>query len=544
MSQPNYVATSSTKNTNMPNYFVISFLTLFSFGSQYFLNLSYTINQMIIQNGFDLSAHDALLPSVMSNLAFALGVPLGRIVSGKYGIRRSYLTFIFVFLCGAIIDIFSSGFISLTIGRTIQGLSAGMVFLTILPLSLRSYPNKIRNLFLFFAIGGLFGSSAVGAFFGSLSLSTDTWRWLFILNIISSLLCLFIGYAVLPKHQPEQHGNYPVDKKGVLLLSLIVMVLAFPLSNLQETGFTSIRVFPFLLLALILLVAFVIVDLRAENPLVPIGSLWAAKPVSGTIMAISSHVALIIAIAGINGFLRTIIDPPFLYLSYFYLWFFIGIIAAAMISTLFYDRLGAGVLGILGSLAVIFVSIQWRTIGAEASMNTLYIQMACLGGGVGMVLISGALGTALAGDIHKATLRSASLHSIRNFIGAVAAPVLGWFLYRQNAIHYENIREQASQADPEVTREMAGFIRHFIDSGHTAAEAKSLAFYSVAVNAQKGAILGAYHDLFAILLVLSVIMLGASIGKAVTGKGRALVQKEVRLLLPAPSEKAKTDTMV
>ncbi len=106
-----------------------------------------------------------------------------------------------------------------------------------------------------------------------------------------------------------------------------------------------------------------------------------------------------------------------------------------MFSTLFYDRLGAGVLGILGSLAVIFVSIQWRTIGAEASMNTLYIQMACLGGGVGMVLISGALGTALAGDIHKATLRSASLHSIRNFIGAVAAPILGWFIYRQNAIH-------------------------------------------------------------------------------------------------------------
>jgi MFS transporter, DHA2 family, multidrug resistance protein len=221
MSQPNSATTSDTKNINIPKYLIISLLTLFSFGPQYFLNLSYILNQIVIQNGLNLSTHDMLLPSVMSNLAFALGVPLGRILSGKYGLRRSYLTFIFIFLCGSIINIFSSGLISLIIGRTIQGLSAGMLFLTILPASLKSYPNKIRNLFLFFAIGGLFGSSAVGAFFGSLSLSTDAWRWLFILNIFSSILCLLMGYAVLPKQQPEQHENRPVNRMGVFLLSLV-----------------------------------------------------------------------------------------------------------------------------------------------------------------------------------------------------------------------------------------------------------------------------------------------------------------------------------
>lgn len=542
VSQPNNPTTFDAKKSAVPKYLVISLLTLFSFGPQYFLNLSYILNQTIIQNGLNLGEHDMLLPSVMSNLAFALGVPLGRILSMKYGVRKSYLTFSFIFLCGSIINVFAFDLISLLVGRTIQGFSAGVLFLTILPVSLKSYPNKVRNLFLFFAIGGLFGSSAIGAFFGSLSLSAGTWRWLFILNIFSSLLCLLIGNSSLPKHQPEQHNNHPVDRKGVFLLSLIVIVLAFPLSSLQEKGFESVYVWPFLVAACILLAIFTAVDLRAENPLVPLRSLRAAKPVFGTVMALASHVALIVAIAGMNGFLRNILDPPFVYLSYFYICFFAGIVAAGILSTWLYDKLGAGILGIIGSLAVIIVSIQWNNMGAEASLNALYVQMACLGGGVSMTLISGALGTALAGDIHKATMRSASLHSIRNFIGAIAAPLLGWFIYRENAIYYENIRGQVGQTNSEVTKEMTESITRLMQNGLSAADAKSFAVYSVTMNARKAAILNAFHDLFTILLLLGVIMLAASVGKALTGKGRSLVQREKRVLLPAPSENAKAET--
>jgi MFS family permease len=536
MSAQNTLPADVKSKKLVPEYVLISLLTLFSFGPQYFTNLSYIINQVIIQNGLHLSTHGMLLPSICSNLAFALGVPMGRILSMKFGIRKVYLSFIFVFIFGTVINILSFGLFTLTLGRTIQGLGAGVLFLTILPLSLRSYPNKVRNLFLFFAIGGLFGSSAVGAFFGSLSLSTSEWRWLFLLNILTSIICLILGFGVLPKQKPEDKKPFNFDLKGFFLLTLILIDLAYPLYNLQEKGFSSIHVWPYLAAALILLVIFVAVDFLAENPLVPVKSLWSAKPISGTIMALSAHVALIIAIAGINGFLRTIIDPPFKDLTYFYFWFFIGIMASAVVCSLLYDNLGAGKLGILGSIGIIIVSWKWRALGIEASLAELNLEMAVIGAGVSMVLISGALGTALAGDIHKATLRSASLHSIRNFLGAVAAPVLGWYVYSMNAINYENVRGKTSMFNPEVNKEMAEMVRHLISSGHSAAEAKSLAIYSVAVNAQKGAVLGAYHDMFTLLLILGVVMLLASIGKTVTGKGRSLVQKEQRILLPSPSK--------
>lgn len=521
------------KGITIPQYLLITILTIFSIGPQYFLNLSYTVNQLIIQNGLDLSTHEMLIPSTLSNLAFALGVPVGRVLSKKYGVRAIYLTFITTFLLGTLVDVFSVGLYTLIAGRTIQGLSAGVLFLTILPVKLVSFPSHIRNLFLFFVISGLFGSSAVGAFFGSLSLSTDAWRWIFVLNISFSLLCLLIGFAILPKPEQGQRESYRIDKTGVFILTLVMVVLAIPLINLQEQGFNSLYVWPFLVLSLVLIILFVYIDWHVENPLIPFRALWTAKSVSGTVMAVASHLALIVALAGINGFLRNIMDIPFLYLSHFYLCFFGGIVLTAILSTVFYDKWGAGFLGIIGSLLVIYVGIEWRMVQPEISLSTLYVQVACLGSGVSMVLVSGALGTALAGDLHYASMRSVSLHFIRNMLGAVAAPILGWYGSRQSAIHYENIRATVSETDPEVKAELTQMVHQLLSGGHPVGEAKELAFYTVAVNAKKAAGLGSYHDLFTIFLILGAIMLVASIGKVVTGKGRALVKKEKRLLLSA-----------
>lgn len=69
---------------------------------------------------------------------------------------------------------------------------------------------------------------------------------------------------------------------------------------------------------------FVLVDLAAENPLVPLKSLLAVKPVAGTIMAIGGHMAYILAIAGINGVMQNVQNASYTTLSYFYLYFLLG----------------------------------------------------------------------------------------------------------------------------------------------------------------------------------------------------------------------------
>lgn len=139
------------------------------------------------------------------------------------------------------INAVSTDVAALTIGKVIQGLSAGTLFLAILPVSLRSFPNKIRNTFLFMVITGLFGASAVGAYFGAVSLSLDAWRWLYVLNVVSAVLCLAVGYYGLPKSE-EHHGEHePLDKTGVFLFVLTMISLVIPLCNLMQRGSLRMR---------------------------------------------------------------------------------------------------------------------------------------------------------------------------------------------------------------------------------------------------------------------------------------------------------------
>ncbi|MGV3465651.1 MAG: MFS transporter, partial [Heyndrickxia sp.] len=420
--------------------------------------------------------------------------------------------------------LFAPNLAILVIGRVVQSVSAGILFLTMLAVSLRSFPNNIRNTYLFFIITGLFGATAAGAFFGSLSLGVDAWRWLFFLNIVSAVLCFVIGFLALPKTVEEQE-HLPIDKTGLFLLILLMVVLSFPLCNLMNKGFTSYYVWPFLVVALILLILFILVDVKAETPIVPFRKLKAAKPISGTVMAVASHVLLVLAIAGINGFLRHNKDLPVHYLLIFYCCFFVGIVFTAIFKTLFYGALGAGKLGIIGSLAVMYVSWRWRTMTPAVSLPVLYVEIALLGAGVSMVLVSGALGTAFAGNLHFASMRSGTLHSIRNFTGAVVTPIVAWFISTQNNIQYENIRGHLGEFDSETNAELVNLTRRFVSMGLPVKDAQSMTSYELIANTKKAAILMAYHHLFTFMFVVSIIMLAASIVKMATGKGIGLVKK-------------------
>ncbi|WIV17455.1 MFS transporter [Paenibacillus polygoni] len=476
MSQSNHEAITNPKKLSIPKYIIMSILTIFSIGPQYFLNLSYTVGQSVIQNGLHLSTQEMLIPSSLSSLAFAIGIPLGRIFSKKFGLRNFYLSLVFVFLCGTIIDALSYNITTLIIGRVIQGLSAGMLFLTILSAKFLSFPNHLRQFFMFSVVVGLFGASAIGAIFGTISLSTDAWRWLYMINICCSLLCLCIGFVTLPKQKAEQKEKIVINRKGLFLLGLLTIAFAFPILNLQEKGFDSVYVWPFLVMAIILVAFLIKNDSRKEFPIVPIRALAKPKAVFGTVMAGAGHISLIVIFVGVNGYMRTIKNVSFIDFTYFYCCFFIGIVLSAILCALLYDKWGAGILGIAGSLLTVIVSIKWSSIQPEASLTGLNLQMACLGFGISMTFISGAIGTLFAGNAHQASSRSASLHTIRNYAGAVFAPFLGWFLYRLNANQYEKQIGQLSQID-------------------TISD----------INAKKAALLSTYHGLFTILLILGVM---------------------------------------
>ena len=106
----------------IPQYIIISFLTIFAIGPQYFINLSYSMNQEIVQNSLHFDSEGLMIPSILANIAFALGIPFGPVLTRVLGFKRNYLIMVCIFLLGSIIGVISPDLLLLIIGRVIQGI--------------------------------------------------------------------------------------------------------------------------------------------------------------------------------------------------------------------------------------------------------------------------------------------------------------------------------------------------------------------------------------------------------------------------------------
>lgn len=89
----------SSKKGKMLEISILGILTIFGIGSQYFSNLAYSLNQGILQTSFGIGSQYLIIPSVIANFAFALGVPLGHTLTHKFGFRRN-----FFILCNSIFN--------------------------------------------------------------------------------------------------------------------------------------------------------------------------------------------------------------------------------------------------------------------------------------------------------------------------------------------------------------------------------------------------------------------------------------------------------
>lgn len=77
------------KTIRMWEIFLLSVITVFGIGSQYFTNIAYSLNQGLIQSSFDLDSKYLIVPAVLTNFAFAFGVPFGHLFTHRLSFKKT-----------------------------------------------------------------------------------------------------------------------------------------------------------------------------------------------------------------------------------------------------------------------------------------------------------------------------------------------------------------------------------------------------------------------------------------------------------------------
>ena len=223
-------------------------------------------------------------------LVSAVAVPIVGKLSDLYGRRWFYLGGLAVFMIGSILAGLSQGFWFLVFARAVQGLGMG----TLMPLSQTIIgdiiPPRQRGKYQGI-MGAVFGvTSVVGPLIGGTITDNFGWRWLFYLTLPLGVVAF--GFILRYLHLPVsgQHGK--VDYLGIVTLTpgLVIALLATTWGgNTYDWG--SATIIGMYAIAALFLAAFVVIETRVAEPLLPMHLL--ARP----IVALSVGASFAIAVA-------------------------------------------------------------------------------------------------------------------------------------------------------------------------------------------------------------------------------------------------------
>lgn len=186
-----------------------------------------------------------------------------------YGRKIVLQAAIVIFLAGAALSAFASSMTFLIIARAIQGLGGGGLMVVAMTVVADVIPprqrGKIQGIF-----GAVFGvSTVVGPLLGGFIVERLNWQWIFIINLPLGLLALgVIAVALKPRTDRVSHK---IDYAGFVLLTgaLSSFVLATSLGGTTFPWFSA-QIIGLVVLAAVMLAAFVWVEARAAEPVLPL----------------------------------------------------------------------------------------------------------------------------------------------------------------------------------------------------------------------------------------------------------------------------------
>jgi EmrB/QacA subfamily drug resistance transporter len=159
----------------------------------------------------------------------------------------------------------------------VQGLGAGALFPISLAIVGDLFDPRERGRYqgLFGAVFGL--SFLLGPLVGGFLTDHVSWHWIFYVNVPIGIVALFVISTVLPNVRRPETRARDFDYLGTAVFTAGVVPLLLGLSNKGTTGadgtlpsWSSFEVGGLLLIGAVLLVAFVFVERRAKQPIVPL----------------------------------------------------------------------------------------------------------------------------------------------------------------------------------------------------------------------------------------------------------------------------------
>jgi EmrB/QacA subfamily drug resistance transporter len=203
-------------------------------------------------------------------LALAAVVLTAGSVADRLGRRKLFTVGLSLFTVSSLLCAAAQSIVMLNASRAVQGLGAAIMFAVSLALLSNAFPDMQQRGKALAAYGASIGAAfAVGPLVGGALTSGLDWRWIFIVNLPLGALCLAITRLYVQESRDPNARK--LDWPGQLTLAPGLFLLVLALLRGNDDGWTSALILAELGGAVAFVAAFIAVEARVKEPMLPLG---------------------------------------------------------------------------------------------------------------------------------------------------------------------------------------------------------------------------------------------------------------------------------
>lgn len=372
-----------------------------------------------IGRSFDLTTSDLQWVVNAYAIVFAGFLLLGGRLADLFGRRQVFAAGLIVFTLASLGAGLAPGPGWLVAGRVVQGLGAAVLApttLTVLVTTFTEPKERGRAIGLWSAVAASGG--AVGSLLGGVITDYLDWRWVFLVNVPIGVVLVVLARAAVT--DLPMRRSVRLDVAGAVAVTAgIAFAVAGAVATVNHAWGSSAVLLP-LAAALVLLVAFVVIEARIAQPIVPLSFFRNRNATLANLIALAGGTAMVATFFFLSLFLQDVMRLRPVEAGLAFLPMSVAIVAGTTVSMKQLAKLGPRPL-LIGGGVVTLVGLLWLA-GAGASATFLADLLGptlLIGLGMGMVMVPITSAATAGIDPAQAGLASGIISTTRQLGGAL-----------------------------------------------------------------------------------------------------------------------------
>jgi EmrB/QacA subfamily drug resistance transporter len=409
------------------------------------------------------------------------------------GRRRVFIFGLLLFSAASLLGGFANSEAWLLTARAVQGVGGAVIAPTALALITTNFPEggeRNRAFGVYAAMAG--AGSAVGLLLGGILTTYASWRWVLFVNVPIGIVVAAAAPRVLAE-SPRRPGR--VDVAGAVTGTGGVALLVYGLSK-AATGQDGVshwgdaQVLVSLVASVVLLVAFVLIEMRTSHPLLPMRVLADRNRSGAYLIMLCVSTGLFGLFFFLTLFIQTVLGYSAIRSGIAYLPFAVGVVVASALASQLMPRFGPRPLIVAGSAMVAGGMFWFSRLTEHAGYASQLLGPQLVSSfGLGLVFVPLALVALHNVADQDSGVASSLLNTAQQVGGAIGLAVLGTVAWTTVANSVRTQVGHASAAPPPASiynhALTVGFSRAFLVAAGIGLLALIIAIATIRVSRQE-----------------------------------------------------------